>query len=114
MKRHEANTAKAMGVRRDFRVCCHHIATPTNRIHYPTHEPLMTWDEADKAAKKEQATGYMHAWVVGRDGLGANRPTEADHYLKCGECGGQIDCRNLSAVLAHEGPLPHPPQDQLQ
>ena len=29
-------------------------------------------------------------------------------------CGGWIDCRDLARVFEHEGPLPHPAQDQPQ
>jgi hypothetical protein len=40
--------------------------------------------------------------------------SEADHFIKCESCGGMIDCRDLGAVFAHEGPLPHPAADQVQ
>lgn len=39
---------------------------------------------------------------------------EAEHFIKCADCGGYIDCRDLAAVLDHEGPLPHPAQDKPQ
>lgn len=39
---------------------------------------------------------------------------EAEHFIKCGDCGGWIDCRDLGQVFQHEGPLPHPAQDQPQ
>ena len=39
---------------------------------------------------------------------------EADHFIKCEACGGMIDCRDLGQVFDHEGPLPHPAQDQPQ
>jgi hypothetical protein len=39
---------------------------------------------------------------------------ETKHFLKCPQCGGMIDCRDLGVVLAHEGPLPHPAEDRLQ
>jgi hypothetical protein len=39
---------------------------------------------------------------------------EAEHFIKCGDCGGWIDCRDLGQVFEHEGPLPHPSQDQEQ
>ncbi len=32
--------------------------------------------------------------------------------MKCPARGGWIDCRELGAVLAHHGPLPHPGQDR--
>jgi hypothetical protein len=39
---------------------------------------------------------------------------ESEHFIKCGECGGWIDCRDLGAVFDHEGPSPHPNQDKPQ
>ena len=39
---------------------------------------------------------------------------EAEHFLRCPACGGWIDCRDLGRVFEHEGPLPHPLQDQPQ
>jgi hypothetical protein len=39
---------------------------------------------------------------------------EAEHFHKCEACGGWFDLRDLGAVLDHEGPLPHPAQDQAQ
>ena len=106
---------KYIGERRDFRVCSHHVETPTNRIVRPTTEPLMTWRQAADAAEREIAKGYMVAWVIGRDGLMANEPAdESEHFIKCGACGGWVDCRDLGQVFDHEGPLPHPKQDQPQ
>jgi hypothetical protein len=40
--------------------------------------------------------------------------TEAKHFLKCSECGGWIDCRDLDWVMDHLEELPHPPEDQPQ
>lgn len=40
--------------------------------------------------------------------------SEEEHYIVCGKCGGVVDCRDLVSVIAHNGPLPHPPQDQKQ
>ena len=34
--------------------------------------------------------------------------------IRCPACGGWIDCRDLGQVFEHEGPLPHPAQDQPQ
>jgi hypothetical protein len=42
------------------------------------------------------------------------RVHEADHYFKCPLCGGYFDARDLAWVEDHEGPLPHPAQDQVQ
>jgi hypothetical protein len=39
---------------------------------------------------------------------------EAEHFIRCPACGGWIDVRDLAQVLEHEGPLPHPAQDQPQ
>lgn len=39
---------------------------------------------------------------------------DSEHYIRCSECNGWIDLRNLGKVFAHEGPLPHPAEDQLQ
>ena len=36
------------------------------------------------------------------------RKQGAHDGYKCELCGAWIELRNLSAVLAHEGPLPHP------
>lgn len=43
--------------------------------------------------------------------VGKQPASEAEHFIKCEECGGWIDCRDLGIVFAHEGPLPHPPDD---
>ena len=40
--------------------------------------------------------------------------TEAEHFMQCPACGGWLDCRDLAQALAHDGPLPHPAQDQQQ
>ena len=39
---------------------------------------------------------------------------EGEHFVRCPACDGWIDCRDLSQVFEHEGPLPHPAQDQPQ
>ena len=39
---------------------------------------------------------------------------EAGHFIRCPACRGWIDCRDLGQVFEHEGPLPHPAQDQPQ
>jgi hypothetical protein len=45
----------------------------------------------------------------------ADQPkTDAEHFIRCPACGGWIDYRDLGHVLDHEGPLPHPAQDQPQ
>ena len=39
---------------------------------------------------------------------------EAGHSSAAPAAGGWIDCRDLAQVFEHEGPLPHPAQDQPQ
>ena len=39
---------------------------------------------------------------------------ESEHFMKCEACGGLFDMRDLGNVFEHEGPLPHPVQDQRQ
>jgi hypothetical protein len=46
--------------------------------------------------------------------LGDPPASEADHFISCPACDGWIDCSDLGQVFEHEGPLPHPPQDQPQ
>jgi hypothetical protein len=36
---------------------------------------------------------------------------EAEHFMRCPECGGWIDCRDLGAVLEHDAPMPHSRHD---
>jgi hypothetical protein len=42
------------------------------------------------------------------------RVSEAENFFRCNICGGYLDARDYVWVLDHEGPLPHPPQDQVQ
>ncbi len=42
------------------------------------------------------------------------RVGEAEHFFRCKACNGWIDARDYVWVLDHEGPLPHPAQDQAQ
>ena len=46
--------------------------------------------------------------------LGKPPASEAEHFTGCPACGGLIDCRDLGQVFEHEGPLPHPAEDQPQ
>lgn len=39
-------------------------------------------------------------------------PSEGDNYYHCKLCSGWVDMRDLGAVLSHEGPMPHPAEDQ--
>ena len=32
--------------------------------------------------------------------------------IRCPDCSGWIDCRELAQVFEHEAPLPHPAKDQ--
>jgi hypothetical protein len=36
--------------------------------------------------------------------VGGDPANEAEHFIKCQECGHMIDMRNLGEVLEHEGP----------
>lgn len=40
-------------------------------------------------------------------------PEPREDFVKCQDCGGWIDCRDLAMVLAHLAPLPHPGQDEI-
>jgi uncharacterized protein (DUF2342 family) len=40
------------------------------------------------------------------------RVREAEHFFRCVACNGWIDARDYVWVEDHEGPLPHPAQDQ--
>jgi hypothetical protein len=51
--------------------------------------------------------------IVGRR-VGDPPESEAEHFIQCPACNGWIDCRDLGQVFEHEGPLPHPLQDQPQ
>jgi hypothetical protein len=46
--------------------------------------------------------------------LGDPAKSETEHFIRCPACGGWIECRDLGQVFEHEGPLPHPAQDQPQ
>lgn len=59
---------------RDYRVCYHHVSTPTNRIAYPMQEPLLTYSEAEREVVEQKAKGWAVAWIIARDGLGAHPP----------------------------------------
>jgi hypothetical protein len=56
---------------------------------------------------------FPRGTIFGRR-VGDPQKDESDHFIRCPACGGWIDCRDLGHVLDHEGPLPHPAQDQLQ
>jgi hypothetical protein len=49
-----------------------------------------------------------------RERLGEGPAGEAEHFIRCPACDGWMDCRDLDQVFEHEGPLPHPAQDQPQ
>jgi hypothetical protein len=42
------------------------------------------------------------------------RVSEAENFFRCNICGGYLDARDYVWVLDHEGPLPHPAQDQAR
>jgi hypothetical protein len=54
-----------------------------------------------------------HGRYIGKP-LGDPPKEEADHFIRCPACNGWIDCRDLGQIFEHEGPLPHPAQDQVQ
>ncbi|WFU40141.1 hypothetical protein QA640_39005 [Bradyrhizobium sp. CB82] len=56
---------------KDYRVCCHHFVTPTDRVVYPAQEPLLTYSEALRHVQAERAKGHMVAWVIDRAGASA-------------------------------------------
>lgn len=58
---------------KDYRVCCHHFVTPTDRIVYPAQEPLLTYSEALRHVEAEREKGHMVAWVIDRAGAGASK-----------------------------------------
>ena len=58
-------------------------------------------------------TGIPRGRYLGKR-LGNPANNEAEHFIRCPACGGWIDCRDLGQVFEHEGPLPHPAQDQPQ
>lgn len=51
---------------KDYRVCCHHFVTPTDRVVYPAQEPLLTYAEALRHVEAEREKGHMVAWVIDR------------------------------------------------
>jgi len=46
--------------------------------------------------------------------VGTPPADEAEHFMKCPDCGCWVDCRDLRAVFDHAKPLPHPKEDSLQ
>jgi len=46
--------------------------------------------------------------------VGTKPATEAEHSLRCPDCGGYFDMRDLGQVMEHAGPLPHPAEDREQ
>jgi hypothetical protein len=39
---------------------------------------------------------------------------EREHFMQCAICGGWFDKWDLGQVFGHEGPFPHPVEDQVQ
>ncbi|MBK3666669.1 hypothetical protein JJE66_36355 [Bradyrhizobium diazoefficiens] len=58
---------------KDYRVCCHHFVTPTDRVVYPAQEPLLTYSDALRHVQAEREKGHMVAWVIDRAGACATR-----------------------------------------
>ena len=46
--------------------------------------------------------------------VGGEPKDESEHFMRCPECGGWFDKRDLAQVFEHQGPLPHPASDQPQ
>jgi hypothetical protein len=46
--------------------------------------------------------------------VAASLKEEAGHFYRCAACGRWVDCRDLSQVFDHDGPLPHPAKDWRQ
>jgi hypothetical protein len=60
-------------------------------------------------------TGPDQAFPRGKYMGTSTRPLiEAERFKRCPVCGGYVDILDLSWVKDHEGPLPHPVQDQAQ
>ena len=59
------------------------------------------------------ATNVPRGKYLGRR-IGDPPKDEAEHFIRCPACGGWVDCRDLGQVFEHEGPLPHPAEDQPQ
>jgi hypothetical protein len=57
-----------MSNKKDYRVYWQHLET-LNSDSYPKQEPLMTYEEAKKAAEEEMRKGYLRTWVIDRKGI---------------------------------------------
>ena len=60
---------------------------------------------------EQRMTDIPRGKYIGRR-IGDPPKDEAEHFIRCPACEGWIDCRDLAQVLEHEGPLPHPVEDQ--
>jgi hypothetical protein len=70
------------------------------------NEPIPNGDHVTRRTETARA-------VVG-ERADRRRVSEAENFFRCNICGGYLDARDYVWVLDHEGPLPHPPQDQVQ
>jgi len=75
--------------------------------------------KTSKPTSKQKSKAHGRAWgpVVRRGQyigkrVGGKPKDEAEHFMRTPQCGGRIDMRDLGQVFEHEGPLPHPKQDQ--
>jgi hypothetical protein len=73
---------------------------------------LSAWP-AHRTASDAKVTEILRGKYIGTR-LGDPPASDAEHFIRCPACGGWIDCRDLGQVFEHEGPLPHPAQDQQQ
>ena len=68
----------------------------------PSQTAIMSFEES-----------FPRGTVIGERTDGRRVP-EGEHYFRCNACNGWIDARDYVWVGDHEGPLPHPAQDQAQ
>jgi hypothetical protein len=68
---------------------------------------------SSRASLTQSRRGEDSGTIVGRR-VGDPPESEAEHFIQCPACNGWIDCRDLGQVFEHEGPLPHPLQNQPQ
>lgn len=80
----------------------------------------ITWSDlmpeavgAPEAAMRPKRDTIRRGEIIGERVRGEPK-SEAEHLIRCPACGAYVDMRDLGQVLEHEGPLPHPKQDQPQ
>jgi hypothetical protein len=80
-----------------------------------SHSSLVAFvsNENPFRSSRSQMSDIPRGTIFGRR-VGDPPKSVAEHFVRCSACGGWIDCRDLGQVFEHEGPLPHPLQDQPQ